>query len=98
MTNLSDVSMIGVAIRKARQAQHLTQPDLALIADVGIRFIVDIESGKETCQIGKVLQVMNALGVRLDISSTTSPGSQPYSIADSNIQTDDDDPPAGPHL
>ncbi|MFR8206794.1 MAG: hypothetical protein ACLU99_11110 [Alphaproteobacteria bacterium] len=40
-------------IRKKRKEQKLTQPQLAGLCNVGVRFIVDLESGKETCQIGK---------------------------------------------
>ena len=39
-------------IRKKRKEQKLTQPQLAGLCNVGVRFIVDLESGKETCQIG----------------------------------------------
>lgn len=62
-----DAASIGRQIRTARKAQNLTQPDLALIANVGVRFIVDLESGKETCQLGLALGVMRALGMRLEI-------------------------------
>ncbi len=33
----------------------------------GMRFIVDLEKGKPTCQIGKTLQVMQALGLAIEI-------------------------------
>ena len=35
----------------------------------GLRFISDLEKGKPTCQIGKVLQVVQALGLELRITS-----------------------------
>lgn len=47
--------------------QKLTQPQLAGLCNVGVRFIVDLESGKETCQIGKVLYVLDMLGIKLKI-------------------------------
>lgn len=97
MTSLSDVSTIGTIIRESRQAQQLTQPDLALIANVGIRFVVDIENGKQTCQIGLVLRVMGALGLRLLVSHSISPTSRPETVADSGLDVEDDDPPSGVH-
>lgn len=50
--------------------QDLTQEDLAGITLTGRRFIVDLENGKETAEIGKVLQVLNALGIALTASAT----------------------------
>jgi predicted transcriptional regulator len=41
----------------------VTQRDLALGAGTGLRFVVDLEQGKATCQLGKVLQVLNTLGI-----------------------------------
>lgn len=58
-------SSVGSAIRKARKSKGLTQEDLALASGTGLRFISDLEGGKETCQLGKVLSVLNALAIRL---------------------------------
>jgi HTH-type transcriptional regulator / antitoxin HipB len=60
---------IGVAIRKRRKELKVTQKDLALTCGTGLRFIIDLEKGKPTCQIGKVLQVVHALGLELRIAS-----------------------------
>jgi len=38
----------------------------------GLRFIIDLEKGKATCQIGKVLQVFQALGLKLQITSQSA--------------------------
>jgi transcriptional regulator with XRE-family HTH domain len=46
----------------------LRQDELAGAAGVGLRFIVDLEAGKPTAQIGKTLQVLAALGCSLDIT------------------------------
>lgn len=56
---------IGLMVRESRKRQGLTQPSLAMVAGTGLRFIVDLEAGKATCQIGKVFQVLDALGIRL---------------------------------
>jgi len=40
----------------------LTQPNLALSAGVGLRFIVDLEGGKPTVRLEQVLRVIDALG------------------------------------
>ncbi len=41
---------------------------LAMTAGVGVRFIVDLEKGKPTCQLGKALQVLRALGIAIDVT------------------------------
>ncbi len=59
---------LGSIIRAARKAQHLRQDELAGAAGVGLRFIVDLEAGKPTAQIGKTLQVLQALGCSIEIT------------------------------
>jgi len=59
---------LGAIIRKTRKAQGMTQPQLAMACGTGIRFIVELEAGKETCQLGKALLVVQMLGLNLDIA------------------------------
>lgn len=61
------VATIGEVVRSTRKSMKLTQPELALTSGTGLRFIVDLENGKPTCQIGKVLQVVNALGISVEL-------------------------------
>jgi len=65
---------IGAQVRMARKVLKVTQQQLALTSGTGIRFVIDLEKGKPTCQIGKVLQVLNTLGLTVEL---TSHGSQP---------------------
>ena len=58
---------IGVIVQKTRKAQGLTQPQLAMACGTGVRFIVDLEAGKETCQIGKALNVIQMLGLGVEM-------------------------------
>ena len=58
---------LGEIVKNARKAQGLTQPQLAMACGTGVRFIVDLEAGKETCQIGKALNVIQSLGLVVDI-------------------------------
>lgn len=60
---------IGEIIRKTRKAQGLRQPELAAASGVGLRFLVELERGKPTAQLGKVLDVLSALGCTLSIST-----------------------------
>ncbi len=59
---------IGKVIRDTRKHLGVTQKDLALTSGTGLRFIIDLEKGKPTCQIGKALTVMQTLGIKLDIT------------------------------
>ena len=50
-------------VRTTRKQMRVTQADLALTSGTGLRFIIDLEKGKPTCQIGKVLTVLQTLGI-----------------------------------
>ena len=59
---------IGNAIRAKRKADGLTQADAAALCGVGTRFLGELEHGKETAQIGKVLRILQGLGLTLQIT------------------------------
>ena len=54
--------------------QRVTQVQLAQLSNVGYRFVLDLEAGKETIQLGKVLAVMETLGMRVNLD--LPPGSE----------------------
>lgn len=64
---------VGDIVRATRKAAGLRQDELAGASGVGLRFIVDLEAGKPTAQIGKTLQVLAALGCSLDITAPPEP-------------------------
>jgi y4mF family transcriptional regulator len=49
-------------VKEKRNAVRLTQPELAEKAGVGLRFIRDLEQGKETLRLDKVNQVLRMFG------------------------------------
>ena len=59
---------IGQLVRTVRKKLGVTQSDLALTAGTGLRFIIELEKGKATCQIGKVLQVLQVLGIQIHLT------------------------------
>ena len=65
---------LGIVIRKTRKAQGLRQDELAAAAGVGIRFLVELEAGKTTAQLGKTLSVLAALGCTLTIAPPGTEG------------------------
>lgn len=62
---LSNVVQLGQAVRNKRKQDGLTQQDLAAIANVGVRFVSDLENGKATVQLESVMAVLQALGLQL---------------------------------
>lgn len=71
---IQNPEQLGAAIREKRTMLKVTQKELAMTCGTGVRFIVDLEKGKATCQVGKVLQVLQALGMTIEISGA---GTQP---------------------
>jgi HTH-type transcriptional regulator / antitoxin HipB len=69
---MKNTEQLGTAIRMRRKQLKITQKELAMTCGTGLRFIVDLEKGKPTCQIGKTLQVLQALGLAIE---TTTLGS-----------------------
>ena len=63
---------IGKTIRQTRKAMGITQKDLALTSGTGLRFIIDLEKGKETCQLGKTLTVLQTLGIKIALTPPMS--------------------------
>lgn len=67
---IEDATQFGTAVASARKVLGLTQRELALAINSGERFIVDLEAGKSTAQLGKALAAARAVGLRLTVTST----------------------------
>lgn len=65
MVKISNLAELGRLIHDERKRQGLTLMTLAGLAGVGYRFVVEIEKGKPSAEIGKVLHVMATLGIDL---------------------------------
>jgi len=63
--HFSSAAELGQLVRKTRKEQGLTQLDLAGLAGLSNRFVIDLERGKETLQVQKVLDVLALLGLEL---------------------------------
>ncbi len=70
MRRLTNIKQLGHIIHQARKTQNLTQKQLSAASGVGERFIRELEQGKISCHIGKVLQVTNMLGINLLIEDS----------------------------
>lgn len=67
MLEITDTEKLGNLIRNTRKAQGLTQEQLAGICGVGVRFIRELEHGKDSCHIGKAMTVLQMLGLQIHI-------------------------------
>jgi transcriptional regulator with XRE-family HTH domain len=65
-------SAFGLVIRSRRKALKMRQNQLALVTGVGRRFVIDLEAGKASCQLGRSLLVADALGLKLADMLTAS--------------------------
>lgn len=72
MISIRSPQKLASALRATRKQLGLTQPQLALAAGVGVRFIVDLEAGKPTLRLENVLRVVDALGGEIQLSGLPS--------------------------
>ena len=68
MKRIHDTVDIGILIKEKRTQLKMTQPQLADISGNGVRFISELENGKPTMQIGKVLDTLHVLGFDIHVS------------------------------
>lgn len=65
----SSAAHIGAFVATIRKSKGYTQQEMADLAGVGRRFLSELESGKPTAEIGKVLQVLTALGIDMELKA-----------------------------
>jgi y4mF family transcriptional regulator len=63
----SKLSSIGTKIREERKAQSLTQTELADLSGVSLNFLSQLEQGKPSVQMDKVLMVLDTLGLSIEL-------------------------------
>jgi len=61
-----DIEALGSFVRAQRKERRLTQLEVAELADVSDRFLRELEHGKPTAEIGKVIDVLAVLGYGLE--------------------------------
>lgn len=58
---------LGQAVRAQRKVLRLTQAELARHAGVGLAFLYELEMGKPTVRLDKLLAVLEVLGIRVTL-------------------------------
>ena len=83
----------GSLIRSRRKALNMRQDQLALATGVGRRFLIELESGKPSCQLGRSLLVADALGLKpVDILASGGPSLPPTAQDLPDLPEEEEDP------
>jgi transcriptional regulator with XRE-family HTH domain len=64
---VNSVDELGEIIRRFRKSRHLTLEKVSGLSNLSIRFISELERGKETAELGKALKMLNKLGLEVII-------------------------------
>ena len=64
---------LGTLIRTVRKAQGIRQDELAAMVPASHVFIIDVERGKPTAHIGKVLDLLRELGIKITLDTPEAP-------------------------
>lgn len=65
---ITDAASLGRVLRERRRRDGLTQAEAAGLTNVGIRFLSELENGKPTVRLDKVLRVVAAFGLQLQLA------------------------------
>ena len=72
MKTIPNTESLGRSIRQERKRQNVTQVELAALAGVGVRFLRELEHGKESCQLGRAFTVLQTLGISINLTMRDS--------------------------
>jgi transcriptional regulator with XRE-family HTH domain len=64
---IQSVTELGELMRQYRKQQHINLETVSGLSNVSMRFLSELERGKETAEIGKVLTTLNTLGLDIII-------------------------------
>ncbi len=67
LERVGSAAALGQAAKAQRLRLGMTQAEVALVAGVGVRFIGELEAGKPSLQLERVVQVVRALGFELQL-------------------------------
>ena len=64
-TAFVSMAELGKMIQRTRKGQGLRLVDAAGLCGVSVRFLSELENGRESCSFGRVLDVCHTLGIEL---------------------------------
>jgi len=69
---VKSVEELGKYVRAYRKARGITQGKVSGLSNVSTKFLSEFERGKKTSEIGKILQVLNVLGIDVTVGQRKS--------------------------
>lgn len=66
---IKSITDISEVVKKRRKSLGLTQSECAAMCNVGNRFFSELENGKETLHIGKVINCLQILGINISLTN-----------------------------
>ncbi len=66
---LKNAAQLAEFVIRERKLQHVSQTRLSQLANVGVRFVRDLEDGKPSLHLEKTLSVLETLGVKVELST-----------------------------
>ena len=70
---INNMPLLGARLRRTRKDRGAKQSEVAHQAGVGLRFLSELENGKQTAEMGKVLNAIDALGLELVLQPKAKP-------------------------
>jgi hypothetical protein len=77
---------LGLLVRATRKASGLRADDTAGCAGVTHVFVRHVEHGKPTCQLGKVLELLDELGIHLTVDVSENVGLELQKLKDKGLR------------
>ena len=65
---VNSMSEIAVIVQQERKRQGATQIELSQMANVGVRFLRDVEDGKPSVHFDKLMRILAVLGIAVDLT------------------------------
>jgi y4mF family transcriptional regulator len=69
MKTIANSQELGTTIRAERKRLNVTQKQLAMVAGVGLRYLIELERGKPTARMEGVFKVLQSLGLTLSVTA-----------------------------
>ena len=66
------MSAIGIYVKTERRKLGMTQEEFAIRSGLGLRFVRDLEQGKETVRLDKVNQALRMFGMEAILGRISS--------------------------
>jgi transcriptional regulator with XRE-family HTH domain len=66
---LKNAAQLAEFVIRERKRQHVSQTRLSQLSNVGVRFVRDLEDGKPSLHLEKTLNVLETLGVKVELST-----------------------------